>query len=80
MLIISGGGRKNSYLINQINKYIKSNIKLSEEFNWDGDSIEAYAFGFLSVRRLLNLFISFPKTTKVKEPLIGGKIFNFIPN
>jgi len=80
LLIISGGGRKNSYLINQINKYIKSNIKLSEEFNWDGDSIEAYAFGFLSVRRLLNLFISFPKTTKAKKPLIGGKIFNFIPN
>ena len=80
LLIISGGGRKNSYLINQINKYIKTNIKLSEEFNWDGDSIEAYAFGFLSVRRLLNLFISFPKTKKAKKPLIGGKIFNFIPN
>ena len=79
LFIVSGGGRKNSYLVDQIEKQIGYKIKLSEEFNWDGDSIEAYAFGFLSARRLLNLPISFPKTTKAKKPLIGGRIFNFIP-
>ena len=49
----------------------------SDEYNWDGDILEAYAFAFLSVRKLLNLPISFPNTTNIKKPLVGGKIFNF---
>ena len=77
--IISGGGRNNKFLIELINKRLKKiKIILSDDYNWDGDSIEAYAFAYLSVRRLLNLPITFPKTTGIKKPLIGGRIFNYI--
>lgn len=78
LFIVSGGGRKNNYLMNQISTQIETRVKLSEDFNWNGDSIEAYAFGFLSVRRLLKLPVSFPRTTKVLKPMIGGKIFEVI--
>ena len=56
----------------------KSKILLCENYNWNGDSIEAYAFAYLSVRKLLNLPITFSKTTGVKKPLAGGQIFTFI--
>ena len=74
--ILSGGGRLNKYLVQLIiNKIGKSKIFLSEDYNWDGDFIEAYAFGYISIRKLLNLPITFPKTTGVKKSLTGGQIF-----
>ena len=60
------------------NKLKKSKILLAENYNWNGDSIEAHAFAYLSVRKLLNLPITFPKTTGIKKPLTAGQIFNFI--
>lgn len=41
---------------------------------FNGDIIEAYAFGYLSVRSLLNLPITFPSTTGTKTPVSGGTI------
>ena len=57
-------------------KLKKSKVLLTEDYDWNGDTIEAYAFGYLSVRRLLNLPITFPKTTGTKKPLTGGRTFN----
>ena len=79
LCILSGGGRCNKFLVELINKKIKkTKISLTENYNWNGDSIEAHAFAYLSVRKLLNLPITFPKTTGTKEPLTGGRIFTFI--
>ena len=79
LCILSGGGRLNKFLVELIrNKIQQSQILLSDKYNWSGDAIEAYAFGYLSVRKLLNLPITFPKTTGVKKPLAGGQIFTFI--
>ena len=76
--ILSGGGRKNDFLINLIKKKINNTqFVTSEKYRWDGDSIEAYAFAYLSVRKLLNLPITFPKTTGVTKPLTGGQLFTF---
>ena len=77
VFIFSGGGRLNKFLLKMIkNKFSTKNIFLTENYNWNGDAIEAYAFGYLAVRKLLNLPITFPKTTGVKKPLTGGNIFN----
>ena len=78
LCILSGGGRHNKFLVELLNKKIKkSKILLTENYNWNGDSIEAHAFAYLSVRKLLNLPITFPLTTGIKQPLTGGKIFTF---
>ncbi len=72
-----GGGRKNIYLIELINKYLSNtNIKLKniDEFGFDGDFIESQAFGYLAIRSYLGLPISFPETTRCKNPTTGGEI------
>ena len=75
-ILLCGGGRKNKVLIEKIKKNLLSNInlKLIDEFKVDGDYIESQAFAFLAVRSILQLPISFPSTTRCKEPCTGGKI------
>ena len=46
-----------------------------DELNFDGDMLEANAFAYLAVRSLKNYPLTFPNTTGVKEPTLGGKIF-----
>ena len=78
LCILSGGGRLNKFLVESLNNKINSKIILTEDCKWNGDFIEAYAFAYLSVRKLLNLPITFPRTTGTKKPLIGGNIFTSI--
>ncbi|MBM3630818.1 MAG: anhydro-N-acetylmuramic acid kinase [Alphaproteobacteria bacterium] len=74
--LICGGGRKNSFLIQSIKNYLTdfNNLILEsiDNYNLNGDFIESQAFGFLGIRSLLNLPISFPKTTRCKNPTSGG--------
>jgi anhydro-N-acetylmuramic acid kinase len=76
--LLCGGGRKNSFLIQNIKGYIsnKTNISLDliDKYDFDGDYIESQAFGYLAIRSFLNLPISFPKTTGCVKPTIGGKL------
>jgi anhydro-N-acetylmuramic acid kinase len=43
-----------------------------ETVGWDGDALEAQAFGLLAVRSLRNLPLSWPTTTGCPEPTEGG--------
>lgn len=75
--ILCGGGRKNKTLIEKIFQYFggnDSNIKDIDEFNIDGDFVEAQAFGYLAIRSFLNLPISFPNTTRCTKPSSGGEL------
>ena len=76
--LICGGGRKNSFLIQNIKDYLsnKTNISIDliDEYNFNGDYIESQAFGYLAIRSFLNLPISYPKTTGCKIPTTGGKL------
>jgi anhydro-N-acetylmuramic acid kinase len=72
--LISGGGRKNNFLVNRITKKIKKSVKLIDNLEIDGDFVESQAFAYLAIRSYLNLPISFPETTGVCEPCNGGTI------
>ena len=76
-LFLCGGGKKNTFLIELVRKYL-SNTKIQlmniDDYGFDGDFIESQAFGYLAIRSFLNLPISFPETTKCKEPTTGGEI------
>ena len=69
-----GGGRKNKFLIELIEKKIEKKIKLIDEIGIDGDFIESQAFGYLAIRTFLGLPITFPSTTGCKKPTIGGTV------
>ena len=73
-LILCGGGRKNTYLTNELKKLINVEIINIDQFNIDGDFIESQAFAFLAIRSYFGLPISFPSTTNCKEPSVGGTI------
>ena len=72
-IILCGGGRKNNFLIEKLKKKV-NNIKLIDLFGVDGDFVESQAFAYIAIRSFLNLPISFPETTGVKNPCVGGVI------
>ena len=75
LIIICGGGRKNSYFIDNLKKLSSSKIIIAEEVNMDGDFLESELISYISARCYNNLPITFPSTTGVKFPLHGGKIY-----
>ncbi len=78
-IYICGGGRKNNFLVDSIQKKIKFKIKNIDYLGVDGDFIESQAFGYLAIRSFLVLPISFPETTGCAEPCTGGVIVkNFL--
>lgn len=71
--LICGGGRHNHTLFGMLNDNLKENsIKPIDYMSLNGDMIEAYAFGFLAVRSLRKLPLTYPETTGVKTPMLGG--------
>ena len=73
-IIISGGGRKNKFLIKQIKKKLPYKVLLIDDYGINGDFIESQAFAYLAVRSILKLPISFPETTGCKKPCTGGVV------
>lgn len=73
-VILCGGGRKNNFLIEKL-KEKKIPLKLIDEYGVDGDFVESQAFAYLAIRSYLKLPISFPETTGVKKPCLGGTIY-----
>jgi anhydro-N-acetylmuramic acid kinase len=71
--ILCGGGRKNKFLVGRINTH-KIDVKLIDDYGVNGDFVESQAFAYLAIRSYLNLPISFPDTTGVNIPCVGGKI------
>ena len=73
-IVITGGGRKNEFLIKSIREKMKIPVLLIDDYGLDGDFIESQAFAYLAIRSYLKLPISFPETTGVNRPSTGGVI------
>jgi len=73
-ILICGGGRKNLSLVNAIKKKLPNDINLNliDVYKIDGDFVESQAFAYLAIRSYLKKPISFPKTTNVEKPCVGG--------
>ena len=75
ILLITGGGRKNKFIFKNIKKKVKCPIYSVDHFKIDGDYVESQAFAYLSIRSYLKKNITFPNTTGVKKPCVGGIYF-----
>jgi anhydro-N-acetylmuramic acid kinase len=73
-ILICGGGRKNLSLVKAIKKRLPKgiNLNLIDDYKIDGDFIESQAFAYLAIRSFLKKPITFPKTTNVEKPCLGG--------
>lgn len=70
---ITGGGRKNDFLMKSLSEMLApSKVLPIEEAGFDGDAVEAQAFAYLAVRSLLGLPLTMPGTTGVAAPQTGG--------
>ena len=70
--LVGGGGRHNPSIMAALRAVLAGPVDPVEAVGWDGDALEAQCFGFLAVRSLAGLPISFPGTTGVAAPLPGG--------
>lgn len=70
--IICGGGRLNPTLMRDLRNMIQVPVIAAEDAGFNGDSMEAEAWGYLAVRSLRGLPITFPGTTGAPQPLSGG--------
>ncbi len=73
-LIVSGGGRHNPTIMGMLKSRAGADAVPADQFGWRGDAVEAECFGFLAVRVLRGLPISFPTTTGAPRPLQGGRL------
>lgn len=71
-IFICGGGRKNKHIMNRLDELNPKKVKLIDSLKLDGDFIESYGWGYIAVRSVKNLPITFPKTTGCASPLSGG--------
>lgn len=69
---VTGGGRRNAFLMEELQKALAVPVAPVDDLGWNGDSLEAEGFAYLAVRSLLGLPLSLPGTTGVKAPQTGG--------
>ena len=72
--LVTGGGRLNAHFMRQLNERLGVPVEPVEAVGWNGDFLEAQAFGYLAVRSTLGLPLSLPTTTGVPHPMPGGEL------
>ncbi len=72
--LVAGGGRHNAALMTALRQRLAAPVQAVDELGWNGDALEAQAFGFLAVRSLRGLPLSLPRTTGVGVPTSGGRL------
>ncbi|MBP2305012.1 anhydro-N-acetylmuramic acid kinase [Azospirillum melinis] len=70
--LVCGGGRHNATLMAMLAARLGVPVLPADTVGWDGDALEAQAFGYLAVRSRLGLPLSLPATTGVPVPMPGG--------
>jgi anhydro-N-acetylmuramic acid kinase len=72
--LVTGGGRRNAHFMNRLHERLGVSVDPVEAVGWDGDFLEAQAFGYLAVRSAQGLPLSLPTTTGVPHPMPGGEL------
>ena len=70
--LVTGGGRHNPAIMAALASRVGAPCDPVESVGWNGDALEAQAFGFLAVRSRRGLPLSLPRTTGVPRPVSGG--------
>lgn len=73
--LVAGGGRRNLTFMAGLSRRLGVTVEPVEAQGWNGDLIEAQAFGYLAVRARDGLPLSLPTTTGVPVPMTGGVLW-----
>ena len=73
--IVAGGGARNPTLMKMLAERLRpATVETADAAGWSSQSLEAQAFAYLAVRTLNGMPLTFPSTTGVKEPMVGGVV------
>src|SRR5215510_2872475 len=73
--IVAGGGARNRTLTRMLAACLSpASLETADQAGWSADALEAQAFAYLAVRTLHGLPVTFPTTTGVARPLVGGVV------
>lgn len=72
--LVAGGGRRNAAVMRGLQATLPQPVRPVEAVGWDGDTLEAQAFGLLAARVARGLPLTFPGTTGAPRPLPGGRL------
>jgi anhydro-N-acetylmuramic acid kinase len=73
--LVTGGGRKNHFLMKNLIGFLSVQVEVVETVGWDGDVMEAEAFAFLAARSIAGLPLTLPSTTGCWRPTTGGAFY-----
>lgn len=76
--IVYGEGMKRAALMQTLNERLEAEIATADEAGWRSEAVAAECFAFLAVRSLKKLPLTYPKTTRVPLPTLGG-VFHRAP-
>ncbi len=76
--IICGEGARRSALMATLRDRLEAEVATAEDAGWRDDVLDAECFAFLGVRSLKKLPLTYPKTTRVSAPTLGG-VFSRAP-
>ena len=72
--LVGGGGRRNPAIMRALASALTEPVRPVEVAGWNGDALEAQAFGVLAARVWSGLPLTFTGTTGAPGPLRGGRI------
>ena len=72
--LVGGGGRRNPAIMRALAGALEAPVQPAEAAGWNGDALEAQAFGVLAARVRRGLPITFPGTTGVAAAMTGGRV------
>ena len=72
--LVAGGGRRNPAMMRALQGALEQPVRPVEVAGWNGDALEAQAFGVLAARVARGLPTTFPGTTGVPRPMVGGRL------
>ena len=72
--LVCGGGRRNAYMMQQLEDALHVPAEPVETVGWNGDMLEAECFAWLAIRSVKALPLSLPSTTGVPTPMTGGEL------
>jgi anhydro-N-acetylmuramic acid kinase len=72
--LVVGGGAHNPTLMQMLASRLNAKVEKGTDWGWNCDALEAQAFGYLAVRSLRKLPLTFSGTTGAPYPLSGGRL------
>ena len=61
--------------MSKLQEAFKEPVYNADTLGWVGDAIEAQAFGYLAIRSILGMPLSYPSTPGVQSPQTGGRFY-----